>query len=250
MKNSKNKVVLHSLSEAGDAPHQGHEMSSSTCAITFEIKSIVKTLFENASGSHDWEHTKRVFKLCERIGAVEGANMEILGIAAYLHDIGRCRQDHTKGAVCHATEGAKMAQELLANFSLSEPEKQNILHCIASHRFRGNQVPDTIEAKVLFDADKIDAIGAVGIARAYLFAGEIGAKLHNSISDISATQPYSEEDTGYREYCVKLSKIKDRIITDSGKSIAKKRHEFMEMFFDRFLKEYHGKDESDEYQCS
>ena len=244
MKNFEKTSAVHFLSEPSHNRGQADAApSDEDRLVLLDIKSMVKALFENAAGSHDWEHTKRVFRLCERIGPVEGANMKILGIAAYLHDIGRCRQDRSKGAVCHAAEGAKMAVKILESIPLSNSEKKNILHCIASHRFRGNQVPDTIEAKVLFDADKIDAIGAVGIARAYLFAGEIGAKLHNDTTDISATRPYTKEDTGYREYCVKLSKIKDRIITDYGKTIAKKRHDFMKLFFDRFLKEYHGKDE-------
>ena len=123
---------------------------------------------------------------------------------------------------------------------MSEERKQNILHCIRSHRFRGNGNPETIEARVLFDADKLDAIGAVGIGRAFLFAGEVGARLHNSHANIDDTQPYSKEDTGYREYRVKLSKIKGRILTNEGKRLAADRDAYMVSFFDRFLSEYAG----------
>ena len=242
MKNIKKTSDAPSLCQGSESSAEDTETPVQPDGIALEIKSIVKNLFADAAGSHDWDHTRRVWHLCQRIGPAEGANMDILGIAAYLHDIGRCRQDQAKGAVCHAEAGADMATEILYRFPLADEAKQNIRHCIATHRFRGSQVPATIEAKVLFDADKIDAVGAVGIARAYLFAGEIGAKLHNSTEDIAATRAYSEEDTGYREYCLKLSKIKNRIITDSGKRIAEKRHAFMELFFDRFLKEYYGKD--------
>ena len=207
------------------------------------IKTWVKERFDAASGSHDWDHTLRVSALCERIGPAEGADMDILQTAALLHDIGRCRQDQSRGAVCHAEIGARLAADMLSGSSIPIADRDNIIHCVATHRFRGDAVPATIEAKVLFDADKMDAIGAVGIARAYLFAGEIGARLHNRETDIAATKAYSREDTGFREYCVKLSKIKDRIITDTGKAMAEKRHAFMEQFFDRFLKEYHGKDD-------
>ena len=102
-------------------------------------------------------------------------------------------------------------------------------------------MPKSVEAKILFDADKLDAIGAIGIARAYLFAGEIGARLHDSDIDIEKTKPYSKNDTGFREFKVKLCKIRDRILTKEGRKLADERHEFMTQFFERFIKEHEGK---------
>jgi uncharacterized protein len=166
--------------------------------------------------------------------------MSVLLSAGYLHDIGRHYQDNAKGALCHAKKGAELAEPFVAGLHLSEKQKSNILHCIASHRFRGNGVPNTLEARVLFDADKLDAIGAVGIARAYLFAGELGARLHNPDLRIEETKSYSVDDTGYREFTVKLRKIKDRILTETGRRIAVDRHRFMEQFFIRFIQEYNG----------
>jgi uncharacterized protein len=98
-----------------------------------------------------------------------------------------------------------------------------------------------LEAKALFDADKLDAIGAVGIARTFLFAGEVGAKLHNPHIEPEDTEPYSDEDTGYREYKLKLSRIKDRMLTTEGRRMAEERHQFMEMFFDRLTEEHEGR---------
>ncbi len=204
------------------------------------IKDHVKSLFNHSKGSHDWDHTLRVYRLCMRIGRKEGADMDVVSIAALLHDIGRVYQDNSKGGVCHALKGSLMALSIIAPLPLTDGQKQNIIHCIRSHRFRGKHPPDTLEAKVLFDADKIDAIGAIGVARAYLFAGEVGARLHNAEMDIEEAEPYSINDTGYREYIVKLSKIKDRILTNEGKKIAVKRHKFMETFFKRFLEEVEG----------
>jgi len=197
--------------------------------------------FKDAKGSHDFEHTLRVIRLCERIGPVEKADMTVLLIAASLHDIGRCRQDLSNGKICHAQEGAKMAGPMIDDLAISGAQKENIIHCVETHRFRGNNIPQTIEAKVLFDADKIDAIGAVGIARAYLFAGELGARLHNRDNNIHKAKAYSDNDTGYREYKVKLCKIKDRILTGEGKKIARDRHDFMVDFFTRFIQEHEGK---------
>ena len=125
------------------------------------VKNIAKSYFDSARGSHDWEHTIRVCKLCERIGPAEGADMDVLLSAAYLHDIGRRYQDASNGAVCHAEKGAQLAESLLNGLPLCEAQKQNIVHCIQSHRFRGRHQPQTPEAKVLFDADKLDAINQI-----------------------------------------------------------------------------------------
>jgi uncharacterized protein len=205
------------------------------------VKEQAEKLFNGAKGSHDWEHTLRVYGLCERIGPAEGADMDVLRTAAYLHDIGRADQDSTSGAVCHAEKGAEMARPIVEKLPLSEEQKANIIHCIRTHRFRGKCRPDTTEAKVLFDADKLDAIGAVGVARAFLFAGEVGARLHNSHMKIEETTPYSREDTGFREFKVKLCKIREKILTAEGRKLANERHAFMESFFNRFLEEYEGK---------
>ena len=141
--------------------------------------SYAQNHFEDAKYSHDWEHTERVYKLCMHIGAIEGADLDVLAISAFLHDIGRTHQDKAKGSICHAEKGAALARKMLKKYPIPPEKKENIIHCILTHRYRNSHVPQTIEAKVLFDADKLDAIGAVGIARAYLFAGEVGALLHN-----------------------------------------------------------------------
>ncbi|MFO7665120.1 MAG: HD domain-containing protein [Desulfobacterales bacterium] len=205
------------------------------------VKEEAEKLFDGAKGSHDWEHTLRVYGLCERIGPAEKADMDVLRVAAYLHDIGRAGQDSTLGSVCHAEKGAEMARLIVEKLPISEDQKTNIIHCIKTHRFRGKCLPETTEAKALFDADKLDAIGAVGVARAFLFAGEVGARLHNPDMKIEETMPYSREDTGFREYKVKLCKIRDRILTKEGKKLADERHAFMEEFFKRFVEEYEGK---------
>jgi len=205
-----------------------------------DIIEYAKTSFAAARGSHDWDHTERVYRLCMHIGRAEGADSEVLAVAAFLHDVGRSYEDESKGTICHAEKGAEIAKTLLVNYPLSDEKKQNIVHCIGSHRFRGNNAPETLEAKTLFDADKLDSIGAIGIGRAFLFAGEVGAKLHNPQADLHNTRPYTEEDTGYREFKLKLSKIKDRMLTAEGKRLAEERHAFMEGFFERLQQEYEG----------
>jgi uncharacterized protein len=212
--------------------------------VTLTLEDIIeyaKKCFATARGSHDWDHTERVYRLCMHIGQIEGADVEVLAVAAYLHDVGRPYEDESKGAICHAEKGAEIARALMVQSSLSDEKKSNIVHCIGSHRFRGNHAPETLEAKTLFDSDKLDSIGAIGIGRAFLFAGEVGAKLHNPETDLRNTRPYTEEDTAYREFKLKLSRIKDRMLTGEGRRIAEGRHAFMEGFFERFQQEYDGK---------
>ena len=213
---------------------------AATDAILKTIRDTARHQLTHALGSHDWEHTLRVHRLCCKIGPQEDADMLVLEAAAFLHDIGRPQQDEAKGSVCHAVAGAQLAARILASLALDEERKQNIVHCVRAHRFRDDHSPATNEARILFDADKLDAIGAVGIARAYLFAGELGACLHNGDIAPETAEPYSRNDTGYREYVVKLSKIKDRMITPTGRRMAEARNRFMVSFFQRFIEEYEG----------
>ncbi len=205
-----------------------------------QITKKAKIFFHNAKGSHDWEHTLRVYNLCLHIGKEENADMEILEISAILHDIGREEQDKCNGKICHAERGAILAREILNEFKMDEEKINKIVHCIETHRFRKGSAPNSKEARILFDADKLDSIGAVGIGRAFLFAGEVGAKLHNKNVDIDKTEAYTKEDTAYREYMVRLIKIKDRMLTKEGMRLAEKRHDFMVDFFNRLNKEVDG----------
>jgi uncharacterized protein len=204
------------------------------------VKTDAKAHFLGARGSHGWDHTERVYELCLRIGGKEKADLNILRLAAVLHDIGRKLEDQSNGKVCHSRKGARLAERILKRYSFDKGHIARIGHCIRTHRFRGKNVPRSLEAKVLFDADKLDSIGAVGIGRAFLFAGEIGASLHNPRIDVLKTQPYTSEDTAYREFLVKLSRVKDRMFTNEGKRIAAERHKFMVEFFKRLTKEVNG----------
>jgi uncharacterized protein len=133
-----------------------------------------------------------------------------------------------------------LAEPVIRDLPVTDHQKTNILHCIRSHRFRGGNCPETLEARILFDADKLDAIGAIGVARAFLFAGEIGARLHNPDVVVENSRAYTVDDTGYREYQVKLRHIRDRILTREGRKLAQDRHRFMTDFFQQFLQEYEG----------
>ena len=197
-------------------------------------------MFLEAPGSHDWDHTLRVYNLALRIGKIEGAHLQVIKLAALLHDIARPIQDENKGKVCHAEEGGNIASAILQDKTGSCETSEKVTHCIRTHRFRKDEKPASLEAKVLFDADKLDSIGAIGIGRAFQFAGEVGARLHNKAIIPERSQEYGEEDTAYREFLVKLSKVKSRMLTDEGRRLAEARHEFMQTFFEQLNKEDEG----------
>lgn len=191
-------------------------------------------------GSHGPDHSERVFHMAMNIGRRMEARLDLIAPAALLHDIGRKQESSTQGKVCHAELGADMAEPLLQDLGYSQADRAAICHCIRAHRFRSNTSPETTEAKILFDADKLDSIGAIGIGRAFLFAGQIGARLHNAEIDPANTDSYSTEDTAYREFQVKMSKVRDQMLTPLGQGLALRRHEFMETFFVELHREIYG----------
>ncbi|MDA3815610.1 MAG: HD domain-containing protein, partial [Patescibacteria group bacterium] len=210
-----------------------------------KIRDEAKSLFKNASGCHDWTHVERVTKLALRIGRKESADLDILEVASFLHDIGRKEEMKNKGNFCHAEEGAMLAEKILKMYKIDKDIIDNISHCIISHRYRNSHIPETIEAKVLYDADKLDSIGAVGVARDFLFAGNAGSNClytgnEKRLAKEEKDYSYSKEYSAILEYEIKLKKVKDKIITKTGKSIAKERHLFMRDYFKRFWKEVNG----------
>lgn len=191
-------------------------------------------------GAHGPDHSERVYRMALRLGREMDADLEVLAAAALLHDIGRGEERSSKGAVCHAGRGAEMAGPILQELGYQADSIRKIRHCIRAHRYRGTCTPETLEARILFDADKLDSIGAVGIGRAFLFAGQIGACLHNPELDPHATRSYSSQDTAYREFQVKMSRVRSRLLTPVGRRIAEERHRFMEIFFDQLNNEIYG----------
>lgn len=195
---------------------------------------------KNLRASHGWDHVQRVYALACHIAKKEGADIFIVKAASILHDIGREAENRAGGTLCHAELGAEMARQFLQTQGVDNDRTEHIARCILTHRYRGHLRPETLEAMAVHDADKLDSIGAVGIGRAFLFSGEVGAKLHNPSIDIHATSAYSEEDTAYREFIHKLQYVRGRMLTGEGKRIAEGRHVFMEHFFKELHEEVKG----------
>jgi len=209
--------------------------------LTEKIRRLADPYHDGMGGCHGPDHTERVHKTALHLGRLMEARLDVLSAAALLHDIGRMYETREQGKICHAEKGAELALDILEKLSFAPSTIDEIAHCIETHRYRGDNIPKTLEAKILYDADKLDSIGAVGIGRAFLFAGQTGAKLHNDTDvDILDCKPYSKEDTAYREFKFKMSKIKDRMLTPEGRRLAEERHVFMEVFFERLERETKG----------
>ncbi|RLI74954.1 phosphohydrolase [Archaeoglobales archaeon] len=169
--------------------------------------------------SHSDDHVGRVIRLAVFIAEKEKANVEVVKKAAELHDIARNKPNH-------AIESAKIAKEILEKEGYGEEFIKNVAHCIESHSFSENIKPKTLEAKILSDADKLDAIGAIGVARAFLYSGEERRAIEETLN-------HFEE---------KLLKLKDLLYTNTAKKIAEKRHEFLLEFYKRIKDELELKD--------
>ncbi len=194
-----------------------------------------RRFYDGADAAHDFDHALRVLALAERIAGAEGADVEIVRAAALLHDVARAETAGTDQ--CHARAGAERAREILRGHPPARVEAA--AHAIAAHRFRRGPAPATLEAQALFDADKLDAIGAVGVARAYTIGGQRNSRLWaDAPLDYTAGDP--REHTAVHEFVFKLSKLKDRMYTATGKAIAGERHAYMVAFFERLGQEIRG----------
>jgi len=196
-----------------------------------------RTFYPDDDPIHGFSHVLRVYRLCEKIGKKEGANLEIVRAAALLHDV-VSDVDARQG---HQIAAANFAGEILGDAGWNSDDIQAVTHCIRSHRFRNaDEQPESLEAKVLFDADKIDAIGAVGVARAVAYAVRAGMDVFAPPSETylaTGELAPGESQTVVHEYLYKLRHIKDRLFTETGRSLAEERHKLMVTFFDGWLAE-------------
>lgn len=192
------------------------------------------------SSAHGFDHVLRVTALAERIAHAEKADVEIVRTAALLHDLaagGPGREDH------HIL-GAEQAREILLDLGHPADRVEAVVHCIRSHRFRKpEEAPQTLEAKCVFDADKLDAIGAVGIARAFVYGCELKQPMWEKVSpEFKAGIATSETHTAHHEFYHKLIHIRDRMYTKTGRLLAADRHRYMVDFINRMAREVAGEE--------
>jgi uncharacterized protein len=199
--------------------------------------------YAGADVVHDFAHIERVLALAERIGAAEGADLEIVRAAVLLHDAHGANPADRPGRKRHHENAAEFARRVLTAEGWPEDRIAAVQHCIRAHRYRGEEQPQTLEAKVLFDCDKLDVLGAIGVARAVAYAALAGQPLTGEPSArfrATGEKEPGEPHTPYHEFLFKLSKIKDRLFTPAARALAQDRHRYLAGFFEQLHSEIAG----------
>ena len=200
--------------------------------------------YDSADPVHDFDHIQRVYHLALRIGEQEGGDLEIVKAAALLHDSrGSAPGVDGQERRAHHLTSADFAGEVLAREGWPPERIEAVQHCIRAHRFRSTEKPATIEAQVLFDADKLDVLGAIGAARTLAYAALAGQPLYAEPSQRfrdSGEKEAGEPHSSYHEYLFKLRWVKDRLYTRAGREIAHDRHAFLMEFYKRLGEEVRG----------
>jgi uncharacterized protein len=222
-----------------------------------QLRKIAEKEMEGASPAHDITHVMRVYNLCLELANCESnVDLDILRTAALLHDIARTEENKDVQAgflnVDHAVLGAEMSAKILRDLGYSEEKIERVKHCILSHRFRGENPPRTIEAKILSDADKLDVLGATGIARSFTIGGENGQKIYSDTPiDEYIKENLADGKSSGRivdpskhasnlEFETKFKHIPDKLYTQKAREIAGERLEYMKQFFERLKREIYG----------
>lgn len=194
---------------------------------------------------HGFDHILRVYRMAERLAIEEQADLDIVRAAALLHDAqGSQTEGGEEGRQDHHHASSDFARHILENEGWPPDKILAVQHCIRAHRFRDNtEQPQSLEAKILFDADKLDVIGAVGVARTIAFDVVVNQPIYVEPSarflETGEKEP-GEPHSSYHEYLFKLSKIKDRLFTKTAQQLAEERHHFMDEYFDRLGAEERG----------
>lgn len=195
------------------------------------VRERARPYFDGAAPAHDWSHVERVDRLARRLAPPE-TDERALRSAVYLHDVGR--EKEAAGEIDdHAAWGADRAREILTDLGAADETVEAVAHCVLAHRFSNDVEPQTVEARVLSDADNIDALGAVGVARCFAHGGTHGYPLHGGFD-----RPASAGELAHVHE--KLLALRDRMYTEPGRRLAEERHTFVESFANRFAAEVRG----------
>ncbi len=188
--------------------------------------------------AHDHLHVYRVLYQALKIAAHYGVDRDVLIAACLLHDVGR-RAQFADPRICHAAEGGRLAYAFMQELGWAEERCLHIRNCVITHRFRSDNPPKTLEARILFDADKLDVTGALGIARTLAYEGQLGEPLYRVDEKLQINVDFSKEAPAsfLKEYNFKLIRLYDRFYTPEAAQIAQKRKDLMERYYAQLLEE-------------
>ena len=211
------------------------------------LETFMQSCMEDSA--HDKEHVYRVLSNAMVIARAEqNVNYDVLIAACLLHDIGR-RDQLQDPSLCHAAVGAQKAYAWLLQQGYDDGFAQHVSGCIRTHRFRKNAPPESLEAKILFDADKLDVVGAIGIARTLVYKGTVSAPLYSRTPEGAISNGEGDsEQSFFQEYHFKLTKLYDRFFTKTGEKLALERRAAAQNFYESLYREVssfddQGKDE-------
>ena len=212
-------------------------MSIIETTITF-----VKQKLQNAEAGHDWFHIERVYKNALLIAKTENCNLEVVQLGALLHDIADSKFHNGDETI-----GPKTAREFLKSQNVAQETIEHVIAIIENISFKGgnfNKKFTSIELDIVQDADRLDAIGAIGIARTFNYGGYKNRQLYNP--EIAPNLQMTKEEYKNNEaptinhFYEKLLLLKDKMNTETGKKLAENRHNFMETFLEQFYGEWDG----------
>lgn len=193
--------------------------------VLISTQKFIQNQFSGETTGHDYFHIERVVKVARRIAQEENADLFLVELAAWLHDVGDYKLN----------DGIDKSAELISEFlnELNVPQEiiSKTLEIVSQVSFSKGKIAESLEAQIVQDADRLDAIGAIGLARVFAYGGNKEREVWN---------PENPEMTTIQHFYDKLLKLKDLMNTHSAKKIAQERHDFLEEFLDRFYKEWEG----------
>lgn len=202
---------------------------------------------DSKDAAHDLDHLVRTTALADTIQLREGGDLPVVWAAVALHDIGQARELRHGGD--HALIGAEMAGELLEGTQFPQASIPAVQQAIREHRMTGGIVPRTLEGRILYDADKLDSLGAIGIGRLYMITGRYNQKVYSSMP-VEIKEPVEptlvrhlrrrEDYSPSIEFQLLFGNLPDRMATATGRELARERFDFMQEFFRRLKLEVEG----------
>jgi uncharacterized protein len=196
----------------------------------------IRPYYQAQDAGHDWAHITRVVKSATAIAMAEGADLAIVIPAAYLHDIVNVPKNHPQRAIASELS-AKKAVALLEKHGHQEGSLDKIYLAILEHSFSRGSSPSNLESACVQDADRLDAIGAIGILRCAIISSQMGSQLYDPADPLAQRRDLDDKKWMLDHYPVKLLKLKDTFNTDTAKLMAQKRHQFMLNFLAQFQTE-------------
>ncbi|CAI8802941.1 phosphohydrolase [Bacillus pseudomycoides] len=201
---------------------------------------FVRNILETDASGHDWYHIERVHKLAISLSEKEGGDRFVIEMAALLHDVADEKLNESEEA------GMKKVSDWLEGLNVTEEENEHILHIIMNMSYKGGHggKVSTLEGKIVQDADRLDALGAIGIARTFAYGGAKGRLLYDPNipprEEMTKEEYRKNDDPSLNHFYEKLLKLKDLMNTDAAKREAEIRHRYMEEFIEQFMKEWNA----------